>query len=78
MAITQQAAPEAAPAANPADDWVRPYKAVLYMHGQGFEMFNEASLRHYAYRTDLMPKPKRVGKYAYYRLSDLDKLIERL
>lgn len=74
VAATQQAAPLKAHA-GPADDWVRPYKAVLYVQGQGFDRFNEASLRHYAYRTDLLPKPKKVGRYAYYRLSDLDKMI---
>jgi hypothetical protein len=63
---------------TPVDDWVRPYKAVLYVQRQGFELFNEATLRHYAYRTDLLPKPKRVDKYTYYRLSDLDKMIEAM
>ncbi|BCI86065.1 hypothetical protein NIIDMKKI_12710 [Mycobacterium kansasii] len=62
----------------PVDDWVRPYKAVLYVQARGFELFNEATLRHYAYRTNLLPKPKKVGKYAYYRLSDVDRLIEAL
>lgn len=50
----------AATTAQPVDDWVRPYKAVLYVQAQGFELFNEATLRHYAYRTDLLPKPKKV------------------
>lgn len=71
-------AARAAATAEPVDDWVRPYKAVLYVQSQGFELFNEATLRHYAYRTELLPKPKKVGKYAYYRLSDLDKMIEAL
>jgi hypothetical protein len=48
------------------------------MRSKGFELFNEASLRHYAYHTDLLPKPKRVGRYAYYRLSDLDKMVEAM
>lgn len=76
MVSTQAAKAAEKPA--PATEWVRPYKAVLYVRSKGFELFNEATLRHYAYRTDLLPKPKRVGKYTYYRLSDLDQMLEAM
>jgi hypothetical protein len=68
--------PSSSPEAN--TEWVLKDKAVEHMQGKGLEEFTEETLKHYAYRTDLLPRPKVIGKHAYYRLSDLDALIEKL
>jgi hypothetical protein len=59
-------------------EWVRGPGAVEHIRNNGFDAFTYNTLKHYAYDTDLLPKPKVVGGHAYWRISDLDKLIEAL
>jgi len=66
------------PATTEQDRWVRRQHAIEYMQAKGFDLFTYETLRHYAYETDLLPRPKVVGRHAYWRLSDLEKLVESL
>jgi hypothetical protein len=58
---------------------VRSEKAVDYMQTRwGIDTFTYQTLRHYSYETDLLPRPKVIGRYAYWRIADLDALVEAL
>jgi len=66
------------PAIAERAEWVRKDKAVEYVQIKGIDTFAIETLKHYAYRTDLLPKPKVVGRHAYWKISDLDKFVESL
>lgn len=59
-------------------EWLSREKAVLYVQRKGIETFTRETLKHYAYRTDLLPKPKVVGRHAYWRVADLDRFVDQL
>jgi hypothetical protein len=65
--------------AIPESRLVRSEKAVEYMQTHwGIDTFTYQTLRHYSYETDLLPRPKVIGRHAYWMLSDLDALVEAL
>lgn len=59
-------------------EWVSKAKAVAYLRNKGFEAVTFETLKGYAYKTGQLPKPKVIGKRAYWRVADLDKLVESL
>lgn len=59
-------------------EWLSAEKAVQHVQRKGIETFTRETLKHYAYRTDLLPKPKVVGRHAYWRVADLDRFVEQL
>lgn len=59
-------------------EWVSAEKAVAHIRRKGIDAFTVESLRYYAYRTDLLPKPTVVGRHAYWRTADLDQLVTQL
>lgn len=61
------------------DRLVRSEKAVEYMQTRwGIDTFTYQTLRHYSYETDLLPRPKVIGRHAYWRIADLDALVAAL
>jgi hypothetical protein len=62
----------------PQDRWVHKQQAVEYMQNKGLDLFTYETLRHYSYETDLLPRPKVVGRHAYWRVADLERLLEQL
>ncbi len=58
--------------------WLSAERAVQHIQRKGIETFTRETLKHYAYRTDLLPKPKVVGKHAYWRVADLDRFVDQL
>lgn len=59
-------------------EWLSAEMAVQHVQRKGIETFSRETLKHYAYRTDLLPKPKVVGRHAYWRVADLDRFVEQL
>jgi len=71
--------PEGVQKATPESRLVRSEKAVEYMQTRwGIDTFTYQTLRHYSYETDLLPRPKVIGRHAYWVLSDLDALVAAL
>jgi hypothetical protein len=64
---------------QPNDKLVRKDAAVEYMRtAHNLDTFTVETLKHYAYRTTLLPRPKIVGRHAYWHTADLDRLVETL
>lgn len=62
----------------PQAEWVRKQQAVEFFQSRGIDTFTVETLKNYAYNTDLLPRPKVIGRHAYWRISDLQRLLERL
>lgn len=59
-------------------EWLSAERAVEHVRDKGFDGFTVESLKYYAYRTELLPKPTVVGRHAYWRTADLDALVQQL
>lgn len=59
-------------------EWVRKHEAVEFFRSRGFDKFTVETLKHYSYETDLLPRPKVVGRHAYWCVADLQQLLEAL
>lgn len=71
---------EARPSTDPRTqaEWLGKQQAVEFFQNRGIDTFTVETLKNYAYNTDLLPRPKVIGRHAYWRVSDLEGLLERL
>ncbi|BCO56982.1 hypothetical protein MINTM008_23730 [Mycobacterium intracellulare] len=53
-------------------------QAAQYLQDKGFTSCTVQTVRYLAYEKGLLPRPAVLGRRAYWRRSDLDKLIEKL
>ncbi|GAS86948.1 hypothetical protein RMCB_1044 [Mycolicibacterium brisbanense] len=53
-------------------------EAVRYLHSLGFTTATTDTVRHHAYHTGKLPKPKIVGRRAHWSREQLDALVEAL
>jgi len=52
-------------------------EAVQYLRDLGFVTVTVETIKRCSYRTEQLPRPKVVGRRAYWARTDLDALIER-
>jgi hypothetical protein len=53
-------------------------EAVDFLHALGFTTATVETVKYHAYYTGKLPKPKIVGRRAYWARTDLDALVEQL
>jgi hypothetical protein len=65
---------------KPRKQYLDMEEAVRYLHDLGLATVTPDTIRTHAYRTGKLPRPIVVGKprRSYWKLADLDKLVESL
>lgn len=53
-------------------------QAVEYLQSLGFESCTADTIRYLAYEKGALPRPKVVGRRAYWSRADLDRYVENL
>jgi hypothetical protein len=54
------------------------YQTAEYLQDKGFASCTDQTIKYLAYETKKLPRPKIVGRRAYWRRSDLDAYVESL
>ncbi|MCV7024871.1 DNA-binding protein [Mycolicibacterium novocastrense] len=63
---------------DPFKQYLDGREAVSYLHALGFTTATVETVKYHAYYTGKLPKPKIVGRQAYWSRTDLDRLVESL
>lgn len=62
----------------PTKRYLTANEAAQYLRDLGFTSVTVETIKHYAYRTGQLARPKVAGRHAYWARKDLDQLVENL